>query len=818
MNLFGFSMLLLIECIILFLIACALIYINVSTFTWTLLFGLMLGLFSFLHTGTFYYFIWGIFTPIALMFNISYFRKLCFSRAFLRYFCNVLPTMSSTERTALKAGDVWWEGDLFSGRPNWNKLLAIPKSTLTIEERDFIDNETETLCKMLDDWKIVQEDCDLTSETWKFIKEKGFFALAIEKKYGGKGFSAYGHSTIVSKIAARSISAAVNIMVPNSLGPAELLSHYGTEKQKKHYLPKLATGEEVPCFALTSTQAGSDAGAMEDVGIICKGEFQGETIVGIKLTWKKRYITLAPIATVLGLAFKLYDPEHLLGDTTNIGITVCLLPTSHPGVNVGKRHYPMNLAFMNGPTEGKDVFIPIDWIIGGTAMAGKGWQMLMECLSIGRSISLPALSAGVARLSYHTTSMYTQLRSQFKRPISQFEGIQKELAYIAANTYLLEASRSMTAGAVDLKVKPSTVSAIQKYHSTEISRCLYNKSLDIHAGHAIQLGPSNYLGQIYYGIPMMITVEGANILTRNLIIFGQGAIRCHPYILKEMAAANDNNEKRALQQFDKVLKSHIGYSISNAMRAICFGLSNARFVKTPKKTPFSYYYRQLTRMSNALALTSDFAMLILGGELKLRENLSSRLGDILSHLYLASTVLKYHNDESHDADDTPFVEWCLQSSLYSIQNSFQSFFDNFPSKLTAKSLKRAIFPFGYCYKAPSDKLDSKLVKSMLQSNSTRKRLTNYLYSPDDINDCVGRLNIAFKASKELEIIDKKITTAIKKQRIHRTSNLEEQLTLAEKNGIIDENEVKRYVEVKALVLNAMEVDEFEHDELSRRMS
>lgn len=762
--------------------------------------------------------LWAVFIFCAAFALIPAWRQLIFSRLFLTRFRKILPPMSNTEREALEAGDVWWEGDLFAGRPNWRKLLAYPKPELSSEEQHFVDNEVQTLCSMLDDWQIVQEKCDLTPQTWDYLKENGFFGLVIDKKYGGKGFSAIAHSTIVSTIATRSMSAAVDAMVPNSLGPGELLQHYGTEEQKNYYLPRLARGIEVPCFALTSLEAGSDAGAMRDHGIVCKGMYEGKEIIGINVTWNKRYITLAPIATVLGLAFKLYDPEHLLGDKENIGITLALLPTSYPGVNVGKRHYPLSLAFMNGPTDGKDVFIPLDWIIGGPAMVGKGWRMLMECLSIGRSISLPALGAAACRLSYHTTGIYARLRHQFKMSIGQFEGVQEALAKIAGYTYLLEASTRMTVGAVDLAIRPSVVSAIQKYHSTEWGRLACDAAMDVHAGRAIQLGPRNYLANTYVAIPVAITVEGANLLTRDLIIFGQGAIRCHPYVVREMEAAGDADPKRALHKFDSALKSHIAYTISNLVRTISFGLTNACFAQPPHRAQFKSYYKQLTRMSSALALTSDFAMLVLGGTLKRKERLSARLGDVLSYLYFASSLLKYHADENHPVEDTAYMQWGLQYCLWQMQTAFDDFFDNFAPRGLAKILRWCIFPYGRSYRRPSDRLEQQIVEVMLKPSSLRSRLTDKVYRPKDANDCVGRLDDAFNKVIAAEAITLRVNQAGVVRLNSNAPDYEAQISAAVVRNAMTTAEAHTLRAARAAVHDAMEVDAFEPDFLVNRMN
>jgi acyl-CoA dehydrogenase len=745
---------------------------------------------------------WIIFLSISFVFLTPFIRRHFFSRFIFNYFKKSLPPMSATEREAIEAGDVWWEGDLFSGRPDWKKLHAFPKPQLTVEEQAFLDNEVATLCAMLDDWKIVQEDCDMPEAVWQYLKDKGFFGLCIAKEYGGHGFSAFAHSSIVVKIASRSLSSAVNTMVPNSLGPAELLVHYGTEAQKNHYLPRLAKGTDIPCFALTGIDAGSDAGAMTDTGIICKGEFEGNEVLGIRLNWNKRYITLAPIATVMGLAFKLFDPNHLLGEKTDIGITLCLIPTNHPGVEIGRRHFPFGLAFMNGPIQGHDVFVPLDWIIGGAKMAGQGWRMLMECLSIGRGISLPSLSTAGSMLCYRTTGAYARLRRQFKVSLSEFEGVQEPLSRIAGNTYLVEACRQMTVGAVDLKVKPAVASAIAKYHTSEINRKIYIDAMDIHAGRAVQMGPRNYLAHGYMGIPIGITVEGANILTRNLIIFGQGAIRCHPYILPEMQAVNANDLKR----FDKLLFSHLGFSFSNFVRCPLLGLTNACFIKAPK-SPLKAYYQQLTRMSSALAMTADFAMLILGGALKRKESLSARLGDVLSYLYLGSCVLKYHADNGSPQEELIYVHWTLDTCLYEIQKAFIDFFRNFPNRLIAGILKFRIFPLGLSYKAPSDHLNQALATSMLVPSNLRDRLTYLCYTGSE--GPLAQMEAAFIASQKADGLTRRIYQSIHDHLLSKEGDLFKHIDDALAAKIINTEEAALLRSAEIARTESLQVDDFE---------
>ncbi|MFZ1547559.1 MAG: acyl-CoA dehydrogenase, partial [Candidatus Nitrotoga sp.] len=619
---------------------------------------------------------------VVAVLGVPFLRRLLVSSQILKIFRKILPHISQTEQEALDAGTVWWDGDLFSGHPDWRKLLKYPKPTLSVTEQSFFDNETETLCAMLDDWDITHVRQDLPPQVWQYIKDSGFFGMIIPKEYGGLGFSALAHSAVVAKLASRSITASVTVMVPNSLGPAELLVRYGTLQQKEKYLRRLAQGKEVPCFALTGPFAGSDAGSIPDYGIVCYGEFNGQSnVLGMRVTWEKRYITLAPVATLLGLAFKLHDPDGLLGDQIKLGITLALIPVNTPGVQVGRRHFPLNSAFQNGPTSGQDVFIPMEYIIGGVDYIGQGWRMLMECLAAGRSISLPASATGGVKLAVRTCGAYSRVRKQFKLPVGKFEGVEEALARIGGNTYLMDAARMLTAVAVDMSEKPSVISAIVKYHCTERARAVVNDAMDVHGGKGICLGPSNYLGRAHQQNPIAITVEGANILTRSLLIFGQGVIRAHPYVLKEIQAAQDNDMQRAIRNFDAALLGHISLSLSNALRACWFGLTGGRGLSVPAGEETQRYYQQLTRCSAAFALAADVSMLVLGGNLKRFEKISARLGDVLSQLYLCSATLKRFEDDGRPAEDLPLLHWAIQDALYRIQIAFDGVLQNFPSRV-----------------------------------------------------------------------------------------------------------------------------------------
>ncbi|HUH60362.1 MAG TPA: acyl-CoA dehydrogenase [Candidimonas sp.] len=708
--------------------------------------------------NTFFILLAAIVIAAAIVLSVRPLRYALLSRRMFALYRKILPRMSDTEREALEAGTVWWESELFRGKPRWSRLLAIPKPQLTQEERDFLDNEVEIACEMCDDWQITRDLHDMPQPVWQYIKENRFLSLIIPKQYGGRGFSALAHSQIVQKLSTRNSALSVSVMVPNSLGPAELLLHYGTEEQKNHYLPRLATGEDIPAFALTSPWAGSDAAAIPDSGAVCKGLWQGQEILGMRVTWDKRYITLAPVCTLLGLAFRLYDPDGLLGNKKDIGITCALVPASHPGVDTGRRHYPLDAMFMNGPTRGTDVFMPLDFIIGGSEMAGQGWRMLMECLAAGRSISLPSSFTGMSKLTARAVGAYCLVRNQFRTPIGKFEGIEEALARIGGNTYMIDAARTMTATAVDLGEKPSVVSAIVKYHLTERGRSVVNDGMDVIGGKGICLGPSNFLGRAYQQIPVGITVEGANILTRSLIIFGQGAIRCHPYVLAEMHAAHHPDEKQGLDDFDKAFWGHVRFTIGNVLRTLGNAVSGASFIKIDASVApeMAGYYRQLSRCSSAFAVFADTSMMVLGGSLKMRERLSARLGDVLSQMYLISATLKRYEDDGRQAADAPLAHWAIQDAFHKLREAFEGVLANFPNRIVAGLLRAMAFPLGYAYSAPTDKLGQEVARLLTRPSETRDRLTHDCYVPQDTMEPVGAIEAAFRATLATEAIDAKI--------------------------------------------------------------
>ncbi|MFM9972199.1 MAG: acyl-CoA dehydrogenase [Burkholderiales bacterium] len=705
----------------------------------------------------------GLYVLIASVLNFPALRRKIISDPLLKIYRSILPAMSQTEQEAIDAGTVWWDGELFSGAPNWNRLLDFPKPSLSAEEQAFLNNECEELCAMANDWETTEVYQDLSPQVWQYIKDKGFLGMIIPKNYGGKGFSALMHSQVIQKLSTRCSAAAVSVMVPNSLGPAELLLHYGTDLQRQHYLPRLAKGLEIPCFGLTNPHAGSDAAAIPDVGIVCKAQWQGNEVLGMRVTWEKRYITLGPISTLLGLAVRLHDPDRLLGGEEDLGITCLLVPTDTPGVNIGRRHMPLNAVFQNGPNWGKDVFMPLSWIIGGQAMAGQGWRMLMECLAAGRSISLPSSAVGYAKLAARSTGAYARVRSQFKTAIGKFEGVEEALARIGGNLYLMDATRSMTAGAVDQGEKPSVISAVAKYHLTERGRSVVNDAMDILGGKGICLGPSNFMGRAYQQLPIAITVEGANILTRSLIIFGQGAIRAHPYVLAEMNATRETNPAKASSLFDAALWGHVRFAVANKARAFVLAISGSRFASTPEKCApeTRRYYQHLTRFSSAFAFLSDVSMLVLGGNLKRREKLSARLGDILSLLYLGSCTLKRYEDEGRRSDDLPLVQWAMEDTLAKIQAAFDGVLDNFPNALISAGLRLTIFPLGQWFCAPSDDLGHAVARLLISPSATRDRLTAGMFLPKSDAEVVGALEAALNLALEAEAVEAKIRSATK---------------------------------------------------------
>ncbi|EGT5187056.1 acyl-CoA dehydrogenase [Cronobacter sakazakii] len=749
--------------------------------------------------------------PLAIILvplNVTPVRKSLISAPVFRGFRKVMPPMSRTEKEAIDAGTTWWEGDLFRGNPDWQKLHNYPQPKLTAEEQAFLDGPVEEACRMANDFQITHEMADLPPELWAFLKEHRFFAMIIKKEYGGLEFSAYAQSRVLQKLAGVSGILAITVGVPNSLGPGELLQHYGTDAQKNHYLPRLARGQEIPCFALTSPEAGSDAGAIPDTGVVCMGEWQDEQVLGMRLTWNKRYITLAPIATVLGLAFKLSDPDRLLGGEQELGITCALIPTNTPGVEIGRRHFPLNVPFQNGPTRGKDIFVPIDYIIGGPKMAGQGWRMLVECLSVGRGITLPSNSTGSLKSIALATGAYAHIRRQFKVSIGKMEGIEEPLARIAGNAYVMDAAASLITYGIMLGEKPAVLSAIVKYHCTHRGQQSIIDAMDIAGGKGIMLGEGNFLARAYQGAPIAITVEGANILTRTMMIFGQGAIRCHPYVLEEMAAAQNND----VNAFDKLLFRHIGHVGSNLVRSFWLGLTNGLTSRSPTRDATRRYYQHINRLSASLALLSDVSMAVLGGSLKRRERISARLGDVLSQLYLASAVLKRYDDEGRQEADLPLVHWGVQDALHQAEQAISDLLRNFPNGAVAGLLSLAIFPAGRRYDAPSDKLDHKLAKILQTPSATRSRIGRGQYLTPSEHNPVGLLEQALLEVMAADPIHQRICKEMGKNLPF--TRLDELAKRALKEGRINEDEAAILIRAEESRLRSINVDDFEPDALA----
>ncbi|WP_086970677.1 acyl-CoA dehydrogenase FadE [Vibrio coralliirubri] len=761
---------------------------------------------------------WLCYLLAVAIFAVPTIRQTLISQKALSLFKKVLPAMSQTEKEALEAGTVWWEAELFKGKPEWKKLQNIADPKLSEAEQAFLDGPVNTVCEMVNDYQVTHELADLPPEVWQYLKDHKFFAMIIKKKYGGLEFSAYAQSLVLQKLTGVSSVLSSTVGVPNSLGPGELLQHYGTEEQRNHYLPRLAEGKEIPCFALTSPEAGSDAGSIPDYGVVCKGDWQGEEVLGMRLTWNKRYITLAPVATVLGLAFKLRDPDGLLGDQKDLGITCALIPTDLKGVEIGNRHFPLNVPFQNGPTQGDDIFVPIDFIIGGQKMAGQGWRMLVECLSVGRGITLPSNSTGGIKSAALATGAYARIRRQFKQPIGRMEGVEEPLARLAGNAYVMDAASNLTVAGIDLGEKPSVISAIVKYHCTHRGQRSIIDAMDIVGGKGICLGPSNFLARGYQGSPIAITVEGANILTRSMIIYGQGAIRCHPYVLNEMEAAYSESSD-ALDKFDAALAGHVSFTMSNLVRSLWFGLTDGRGSdaptpsnKTDKQT--QRYYQQLNRYSANLALLSDISMAVLGGSLKRRERLSARLGDILSQLYLGSATLKRFESEGSHAEDLPLVHWGMQDSLRQTEVAIDEFLANFPNPVIGRLLRVVLMPFGRIRRAPNDKLDSKVAHILQTPSETRSRIGRGQYLEATEYNPVGKIEKALEVILQAEPLFDKVCKETHQKRAFLRLDLVAQLGL--EKGILTQDEANLLISAEEHRLYTINVDDFSPEELAAK--
>ncbi|HTH68248.1 MAG TPA: acyl-CoA dehydrogenase [Rhodanobacter sp.] len=740
------------------------------------------------------------------------FRRKQISAPLLKLFAKVTPKLSDTEQTALEAGTVGFEGELFSGKPDWHELLKQPKPELSVEEQAFMDGPVEELCGMIDDWQITHELADLPPNVWDFIKKNRFFGMIIPKRYGGLQFSALAHSAVLQKLATMSATVASTVAVPNSLGPAELLLHYGSEEQKDHYLPRLAVGEEIPCFALTGPYAGSDATSIPDYGIVCKQTVDGVETVGIKFTFDKRYITLAPIATVVGLAFRMYDPDHLLGETDDLGISLALLPRSTPGLEIGRRHFPLNVPFQNGPVRGDGIFAPLSVLIGGPQMAGHGWRMLVEVLSVGRAISLPSNATGGVRAAVASVGAYARMRKQFGLAIARFEGVEEALARIGGLTYATAALSRATAAAVDRGEKPAVTSAIAKYHATEWGRQIAGDAMDVLGGKGVQLGPKNYAGRAWEGVPIAITVEGANIMTRSLMIFGQGAIRCHPYVLKEMQALSISDRGEQLKTFDRLLFGHLGFGVSNAVRSFAMALSGSRLGESAGDAYTRRYYRKLDRYSAALALCADVFMGVLGGKLKFKEKLSARLGDVLSYLYIASAMLKRYEDTGRPEADRPLLAWAFHQCMWNIQTALDGAIRNFPVRPVSWLLRVLVFPFGRRDVPPSDRLGRRVAALITAPSEARDRLLEWTYLTPTANNTIGRMHALLPDVIAAEPVDRKFGKALKTGQFKAHDYLG-QLAEAEQAGVLDASEAALLRRVREGVFEFISVDDFEVDEM-----
>jgi acyl-CoA dehydrogenase len=751
--------------------------------------------------------------PIILMsiiLLVAPLREALIAKPAFNILSKAMPSMSITEREALEAGTSWWEKELFMGAPDWEKFDQYPYPKLSVEEQSFIDNEVQQLCSMLDEWKIHHKDKNLPPEVWQFIKDKGFLGLIIPKSFGGKQFSAFAQSRIMSKIASRSLTAAVSCMVPNSLGPGELLLHYGTTAQKQRYLPGLANGTEIPCFGLTSPEAGSDAGAIPDTGIVCYGSYQGQEVLGLKMNFSKRWITLAPIATVIGLAFKLYDPDGLLGDKSKseYGITCALIPASHEGIKIGARHNP-GAPFMNGTVEGTDIFIPIDWIIGGQQNAGKGWRMLMECLGVGRGISLPALATAAGEMSYLLVGAFASVRQQFKVSVGHFEGVQEATSDIASDAYMLESFRYMVTCGLNQGGTPAVMTAMAKYYATETMRKVINHGMDVVGGRAIQLGPRNFMALTYQSIPVAITVEGANILTRSLMIFGQGSMRCHPYLFEELQLLQSDDKASALKKFNTLLFKHLAYTFNRAAKALAFGLTGGSKEGSSSADDFSKpYYAIINRMSADFALTADMALGILAGDLKRKEMLSGRLADIHAHLFIATAILNYYEHGQRTESDQKHAELALNKALYNAQEAFFGLYENFPVKIAATLVKLISFPFGRPVTKPSDELKQQVAQLLLKENSFRAELKKHVYYTTDETDVMGRMESTFQMLLTLQPLWDKFKKAESKDQF-KGLTFEEHITDAVAVGFITANEAEQLLKYNAKRYDSMLTDIFD---------
>ena len=799
--------------LIFFAVAIALAWRPASLHSTTITLGVLLFFFSLFGPAAWGWdlLLWLIFGGIAAALNLANFRREWISRPLLRWAKTQLPSLSRTEEEALSAGTVWWEGELFRGRPDWHQWLSVPTPGLSPDEQAFLDGPVEKFCAMLKDWEINFELADLPPKAWELIKQERFFAMVIPKRYGGLGFSAAAHAAVLAKIgsAPAGITAGSIVAVPNSLGPAELLLKYGTEEQKDHYLPRLASGQDIPCFALTAPTAGSDAGAIPDTAVVCRGQWEGNEVIGLRLNWDKRYITLAPVATLLGLAVKLVDPDGLIGDDPAPGITCCLVPTSTPGVEIGRRHRPLAATFMNGPTRGEDVFVPLDAIIGGPDMAGRGWQMLNECLAVGRAVSLPSGSHGTMLAMSRTSGAYSRVRQQFGRPVGDFEGVAEALGRIGGRTYAVAAVSRITAGAVDLGEKPAVASAIAKFHCTDLMRQASLDAMDIHGGKGVMLGPKNWLASIFQSAPIYTTVEGANILTRSMIIFGQGALRCHPYLPRELVAIRDDDEAA----FDALLFEHLGWLTSVKVRCFVHALTGSLLAPAPKGSPVAGHFRRVARYSAALAFLSDILAVSLGNQLKLREALSGRMGDVLSWLYIASAALKRFEEEGRQADDRPLIDWCCHTAFRQCETALDGVLRHLPSRWLAAAVRLVLFPLGRHARPPRDADLFAIAKIMQTRGPARDRLLQGSW--DGKRTPAGQLEACLQAVEECESLERRLDRAETDGQLSPQSP-DRRIASALEAGILSQGEAEALGRCHALINEIIAVDEFPANSLARR--
>ncbi len=802
-----------ISCIFIWLfIVAALLYREVPLWLGSLLALIAWWALGFVSPVLHSFLLWVPLVAVLAVLNVPSLRTQLISARAKAKLAKLLPPMSVTEREALEAGTAWWDKELFSGKPDWQWFANTELPALSEREKAFLDNEVEQLCEMLDEWKIHHELKNLPEPVWEFLKTKGFFAFIIPQQYGGLGFSAFAQSCVMTKLTTRSITAGVTAMVPNSLGPGELLLHFGTDDQKNYWLPRLARGEEIPCFGLTGPEAGSDAGSIPDTGVVCYGEHNGQRVLGMRLNFAKRWITLAPVATVIGLAVKLFDPDHLLGDNdkTEYGITCVLLPAKHPGVETGLRHNP-GAPFMNGPVDGSDVFVPIDWIIGGPAMAGKGWRMLMHCLGAGRGISLPAVSTASSKICYRSVGAFARIREQFHTAIGKFEGVQEATAEIASIAYTLEAMRHWVMSALATG-SPSVVTAIAKYHSTEMMRIAIDRSMDVLSGRGIQQGPRNPMAIPYQAVPIGITVEGANIMTRSLMIFGQGAMRCHPYLFEEFEILAQPDTPANLAKFDKLLFKHVGFTLSRFIRMVVLGLAPSIFAKAPPNATASTrpWYQAIDRFSAVLAVTADVSLIVLGGNLKVREMLSARLGDVLSQLFIASSILKFHATLPADEINNAHAEYALRRSFVIAQRALIGFYENFPVRTFGWLLKHLAFPLRMPVKHASDRLTRDLGMAIMQPSSVRDAISAHCYQTLDENDAHGRLELTFQLLHEIEPHLTAMKRAQRKGEI-AGDTFADQLIDAIKKGVVPDDEQPRLEEYERLRRECLFTDVFDFE-------